>query len=383
MFSIGRLLDVKKENSALLRRIYFIFFVFGMLSTVLGAILPSLGDEYGLSQTVRGSLLSAHQLGNLVAVYAAGVLPYAIGRKLNTVLMGSLAAIGLIVITTSCNPLILIFAFILTGIGRGTMSTITNVVVGENAGNKAAGLNLLHAVFATGAFLSPFMVIAFMGIGWRAEPLFIMAVMIVALVLVATSKLSAERSHRVKGESSIPSTFTFWINTFIMFFYLCCEASMMGWLVTYFRALGYDAAFSTLMQSLLWIMMLVGRLVCALIANKVNKNRLILLLGSCLLLFFVLLISPVPPVLKVIAVLGSGLSMSGIYPTTLSTMDRSYNSSTSATGICIGTASIGAIIMPVIIGHTADAVSVMAGFSTIGVPVAIMVILMMMKALRK
>ena len=218
MFSIGRLLDVKKENSALLRRIYFIFFVFGMLSTVLGAILPSLGDEYGLSQTVRGSLLSAHQLGNLVAVYAAGVLPYAIGRKLNTVLMGSLAAIGLIVITTSCNPLILIFAFILTGIGRGTMSTITNVVVGENAGNKAAGLNLLHAVFATGAFLSPFMVIAFMGIGWRAEPLFIMAVMIVALVLVATSKLSAERSHRVKGESSIPSTFTFWINTFIMFF---------------------------------------------------------------------------------------------------------------------------------------------------------------------
>ena len=357
MFSVGTLLDVKKENVSLLARIYFIFFVFGMMSTVLGAILPSLGEEYGLSQTVRGSLLSAHQLGNLIAVFASGVLPYAIGRKLNTVLLGSFAAVGLVVITLTGNPLILLPAFLITGIGRGTMSTITNVVVGENAGNKAAGLNLLHAVFAIGAFLSPFMVILFMPIGWRTEPLVIMAVMIIALVLIATSKLSSHRSRKEKDGTGFPSTFTFWINTFIMFFYLCCEASMMGWLVTYFGSLGYSAAFSTAMQSLLW-------------------------LGVMLFAFFFLLISPVGTVLKVIAVLGAGLSMSGIYPTTLSTMDRSYNSSTSATGICIGTASIGAIIMPIIIGHAADNAGVAAGFSSIGIPVAIMVMLMVWKAKR-
>ena len=382
MFSVGTLLDVKKENVSLLARIYFIFFVFGMMSTVLGAILPSLGDEYGLSQTVRGSLLSAHQLGNLIAVFASGVLPYAIGRKLNTVLLGSFAAVGLVVITLTGNPLILLPAFLITGIGRGTMSTITNVVVGENAGNKAAGLNLLHAVFAIGAFLSPFMVILFMPTGWRTEPLVIMSIMIIALVLIATSKLSSHRSRKEKDGTGFPSTFTFWINTFIMFFYLCCEASMMGWLVTYFGSLGYSAAFSTAMQSLLWIMMLAGRLSCAVIAGKVSKNRLILLLGIMLFAFFLLLISPVGTILKVIAVLGAGLSMSGIYPTTLSTMDRSYNSSTSATGICIGTASIGAIIMPIIIGHAADNAGVAAGFSSIGIPVAIMVMLMAWKAKR-
>ncbi len=382
MFSIANLLDVRKENISLLARIYFIFFVFGMMSTVLGAILPSLGDEYGLSQTLRGTLLSAHQLGNLIAVFASGVLPYAIGRKLNTVLLGSFAALGLAVITLTGNPLILLPAFLLTGIGRGTMSNITNVVVGENAGNKAAGLNLLHGVFAIGAFLSPFMVIAFMSIGWRTEPLVIMLVMVIALILIATSKLSSHRSRRAKGESAIPSTFTFWINTFIMFFYLCCEASMMGWLVTYFGSLGYSPAFSTAMQSLLWIMMLLGRLSCAIIAGKVNKSRLILFLGSMLLIFFFLLISPVNTALKVIAVLGAGLSMSGIYPTTLSTMDKSYNSSTSATGICIGTASIGAIIMPIIIGHCSDSIGISAGFSSIGVPVMIMVVLMIWKARR-
>ena len=382
MFSIVGLLDAKRENLSLLARIYFIFFVFGMMSTVLGAILPSLGDEYGLSQTMRGSLLSAHQLGNLIAVFASGVLPYAIGRKLNTVLLGSFAAIGLAVITLTGNPLILLPAFLLTGIGRGTMSNITNVVVGENAGNKAAGLNLLHAVFAIGAFLSPFMVIAFMPIGWRVEPLVIMAVMLLALVLIASSKLSAHRSRREKGSSAFPSTFTFWINTFIMFFYLCCEASMMGWLVTYFGYLGYSPAFSTAMQSLLWIMMLIGRISCALIAGRTDRRRLILILGIMLLIFFCLLVSPAGTVLKVVAVLGAGLSMSGIYPTTLSTMDKSYNSSTSATGICIGTASIGAIIMPIIIGHAADSAGVAAGFSSIGIPVFIMVLLMVWKVRR-
>ena len=156
----------------------------------------------------------------------------------------------------------------------------------------------------------------------------------------------------------------------------------MGWLVTYFGSLGYSPAFSTAMQSLLWIMMLLGRLSCAIIAGKVNKSRLILFLGSMLLIFFFLLISPVNTALKVIAVLGAGLSMSGIYPTTLSTMDKSYNSSTSATGICIGTASIGAIIMPIIIGHCSDSIGISAGFSSIGVPVMIMVVLMIWKARR-
>ena len=147
-------LGVRKEDAGLLVRIYFLFFVSGMMSTVLGVILPFLGDEHGLSQTVRGALLSAHQIGNLAALFISGILPYAIGRKQNTVLLGSGIVIGLALITLTGNPLILFCAFALTGIGRGTMSNITNVVVGETMENKGAGLNLLHATFAVGAFIA-------------------------------------------------------------------------------------------------------------------------------------------------------------------------------------------------------------------------------------
>ena len=376
-------LGVRKEDAGLLVRIYFLFFVSGMMSTVLGVILPFLGDEHGLSQTVRGALLSAHQIGNLAALFISGILPYAIGRKQNTVLLGSGIVIGLALITLTGNPLILFCAFALTGIGRGTMSNITNVVVGESMANKGAGLNLLHATFAVGAFIAPFMVIALSSSGWRAEPLVIAALMALALVLVVFSPLSSGRSGKDRRKEEFPCSFTFWVNTFIMFFYLCGEASLMGWLVTYFASLDAGAGFSTAMQSLLWIMILAGRLVCAAISARVDKPRLILILGIMMLASFLLLIAAPSMAPKVIGVIGTGLAMSGIYPTTLSTMDRNYNNSTVATGICIGTATVGAIVMPVIIGSVADAAGVATGFSLIAVPIVVMVVLQVVKAARR
>ena len=170
MFSLGKFLGVPEEKRSLLYRIYFAFFASGAMSTLLGAILPEMGESYGLDYAFRGILLSAHQIGNLVSVIAAGFIPYLIGRKKSTFILGMCIVLGLLLMTVTGNPLLLFIAFALTGIGRGTMSNITNVVVGETASNKAAGLNLLHASFAVGAFISPFVAIAVIPSSWRFAP---------------------------------------------------------------------------------------------------------------------------------------------------------------------------------------------------------------------
>ena len=211
--SLGSFLGVEKGARSLLYRIYVIFFVSGMMTTVLGAVLPALSSEYGLSYSVSGMLLSAHQIGNLVSVFAAGVLPYAIGRRLSTTLLTSGIVLGLLMMTVTGNPLLLFVAFALTGIGRGTLSNITNVVVGESVENKAAGLNFLHASFAVGAFLAPFIVIAAAGLSWRTAPLAIALAMLLAIISVAL-RLNGERSRRERGDDGIPRTLGFWINTF-------------------------------------------------------------------------------------------------------------------------------------------------------------------------
>jgi len=382
--SLSRKLQVSKENTGLLYIMYFAFFCSGMMSTLLGTILPSMKAEYQMSYVLSGMVLSAHQIGNFCAVLIAGFLPYAIGRKKSTLLLCSGIAIGLVLMTVTGNPAVLLVAFVATGIGRGTMSNITNVVVSEVAENKAGGLNILHATFAVGAFISPFIAIlttSTLRLSWKVAALIVASFAVVTLILIATSSLSSEpMPRRSNGGKSFATSFSFWLNTFILFFYLCAEASIIGWLVTYFKEsgiMGTSLAQST--SSLLWIMVMIGRITCASISNKVDKNKLILGLGLSMTIFFLLMISTRN--IKVIfpSLLGVGLCMSGIYPTTLSTMDRRFNSSTVATGTCIATATVGAIVMPMVVGAIAERQGIAGGIGSISVALGMMVVLMIVK----
>ncbi len=377
-------LQIKKENVSLVYRIYFAFLCSGAMSTLLGALLPAMQEEYAMSYALRGYVLSAHQIGNLCAVMIAGFLPYAIGRKQSTLLLGSCIVLGLLLMTLTGNPFLLLVAFALTGVGRGTLSNITNVVVSENAGNKAAGLNVLHASFAIGAFLSPFIAVAASRTQWRAAAWIVAAFMALSLFFISNSKLSSSRMEKKKGEAvPFASSFGFWLNTAIMFFYLCAEGSLIGWLVTYFKDSGImSTSLAQTMQSLLWIMILCGRLTCASVSNKVSKPVLILVMGIFMSIFFVLMISTRNVAVIVASLLGVGFSMSGIYPTTLSTMDPRFNSSTVAVGTCIATATIGAILMPIIVGQVAEAAGIGGGIATISIALLIMVALMALKVIR-
>ena len=292
--SLSSFLNIKDGNKSLVYRIYYIFLCSGAMSTLLGAMLPAMQAEYSMSYALRGYVLSSHQIGNFFAVFLSGFIPYAIGRKKSTLILGSLIVLGLLLMTATGNPFILIVAFAFTGMGRGTLSNITNVVVSENTGNKAAGLNILHASFAIGAFISPFVAVFATAIEWRIAAWIFAFLMLTALIFVGGSTLSNTPMKKVKTSSEIPfqKSFSFWLNTFIMFFYLAGEASLTGWLVTYFNDTGLmSTSLSQSMQSFLWVMILLGRLCCASLSSKMDKSVLILAMGAMMTLCFVLMIS--------------------------------------------------------------------------------------------
>ncbi len=89
-----RNLDTAPENYGLLRTIYFAFFTRGIMTVMIGSLLPYVRDANALTYSQSGMLLSAHQCGNLLAVLVAGFLPYAVGRKKSTLIMDSGTAIG-------------------------------------------------------------------------------------------------------------------------------------------------------------------------------------------------------------------------------------------------------------------------------------------------
>ncbi len=387
MFSVSRFLDVQDNKEGLLYRVYYAFFFSGMMANTLGSILPDIIAERGLSYSFQGTLLSVNQIGNLLAVWLSGFLPYAVGRRKSTILLGSGIVLGFFIMVLTGNPVALLLAFVLMGVGRGTMSNITNVVVGQYAGNKGAGLNLLHASFAVGAFIGPFLVVFFGEARWRIPSVIIALGMASALTLFRFSDLSNTREQKDKGDSSLPKAPSFWINTFILFCYLCGESTFMGWLVTYLMNQGiFPSSLANAMSALLWLMILISRLLSAALSQKIQKEKIILFLGSSMLVFTFLLVNTSSSGLAAISVFGIGLSMGGIYPTVLSTNEKRYTQSTIATGTCIAVATVGAVVMPSVVGFIADNISMNIALKSILAPLCVMVVLMIIKlrmAIRK
>ncbi|MDD3057066.1 MAG: MFS transporter [Sphaerochaeta sp.] len=384
MPSLSKLLKVRSEDVSLMYTIYFAFFTSGMMSTLIGALLPFMKAEYQMSYVLSGAVISAHQIGNFAALLIAGYLPYLIGRKNSTLTLSLGIVIGFTLMTLSGNPLLLLIAFAFTGIGRGTMSNITNVVMSEIAQNKAAGLNLLHASFAVGAFIAPFLAIlstSVFGVYWRISAWVLVLFEIAVLFSLSRSSLSGKpKAKQIDEGRAFMRSGKYWLNTFILFFYLCGEASVIGWLVTYFNDTGrLSPALAQTTSSALWIFILVGRLVCATLSVKMNKNALLVILGALQIVFFLMMISVEHIALIYLSLFGFGLAMSGTYPTTLSTMDRKFNSSTIATGTCIATATVGAITMPIIVGSVAQAVGIAGGLATISLSILCMFALILVK----
>ena len=385
MFSLCDKLDVEKRDRSLVYTTYLTLVCSGGAVTLLGAILPFMQEEYNMSYVLSGAVLSAHQAGNIVSVLLIGILPYFLGRKKSMLFMVAWLFLGLVGMTLTGNPILLMVAFACVGFGRGTITNMSHVVISTKVGKRTAGLNILHSCFALGAFLSPFVVLLSAKLNWRIAPWILALVVFISWCLEAKGTMSNEKVPRDNGPG-VPfyRNYDFWLVTFTLFFYLCAEGSLVGWLVTYFKDAGImSVELAQIMQSVLWIMIFAGRLTCALISDRIFKPYLLITLGVMMTLSFVLMIASENIVLIVIGLMGVGLFMGGIYPTTYSFMGLRYSSSTLATGTCMGVATLGSILMPMIIGTVADRTGITGGITTIAFALVLMMVLMLLLLIRE
>ncbi len=381
MTKIVQGLQKLSKDPQLLAIVFFAFFANGMMSTMIGSILPLMTAEYQLSYTVGGMAISAHQAGNLLACFVSGFLPYAIGRKKSTISLGAGILVGMVLMTLTGNPVMLLVAFAATGVGRGTMSNIANAVVSEITTDKTKSLNVLHATFAVGAFMAPFIAMfittALHG-SWRFAAWIVALFSLISLVMFGRSSLSNMPGSKeaAGGAAGFLRSFRFWNVTAILFFYLCAEATIVGWLVSYFKDSGImGTALAQSTSAILWIMILAGRLLCAYFSGRVRKSSLIICMSIAVTAFYVAMISTRDIRVIFPCLMGLGISMAGIYPTTFSCMDPRYTSSTAAVGTCISLATLGGIVMPMLVGAIAQRSTIEAGMGAISIALAAMLVL--------
>lgn len=157
-----------------------------------------------------------------------------------------------------------------------------------------------------------------------------------------------------------------------LFFYLCAEQGVIGWLVTYFGDTGLlSASLSQLTASVLWVMILAGRLTTAALSTRMKKERLLPVMGIGIVGFFLLLIRSTDPFWIVVAIMGFGFSMAGIYPTTVSFAGNILKKYPISWSFILTSASFGSILMPSIIGRIADEKGIGVGMASVAVAVLI------------
>lgn len=357
---------------------YAVFLVNGMLALSIGSLLPFIRDARGLEYAFCGLIVSLHSVGNLVSSFFAGSLSVMLGRKRSILLFESFFVIAYVLIAAGKSNLCIAAAFFLTGLARGAASNFCNTVINNLAPGKAWVINGLHAMFSVGAFIFPIILLSLTASdasGWMLAVYFMIFAGILVWIMyysIPVKEIKAEKSSSVADRYGFFREPLFYLCITTLFFYLCAEQGVIGWMVTYFKDTGYiKGSLSQITASLLWVMILAGRLTTAYVSTKADKSRMLPVMGAGLVIFFILLILSRNTALIVVGIMGFGFSMAGIYPTTVSFAGKLINRYPMAWSFILTLASFGSIIMPSIIGRIAETYGIAYGMSSIAFAVII------------
>ena len=352
---------------------YGAFAMNGMLALSIGSLLPFIRDAKGLDYAFAGMIVSLHSVGNLISSFVAGALPLKLGRKKSILLLNSFFALSYLVIILFDNSLLIALSFLLTGVARGATSNFGNTSINELAPGKASLLNGLHAMFAIGAFTFPLLLLGLTNVNpnnWIYACWFLLFMGILSWVMYFNVPLENDMPGGGKkgGESGFGffKEPLFYLCTLTLFFYLCAEQGVIGWMITYFKDTGLlPASYSQVTASLQWIMILVGRLLVAWASTKVHKEKLLVVMGFGLVGFFLQLLLGGSTPLILLGIMGFGFSMAGIYPTVVSFAGRIIQKYSLAWSFMLTSASIGSILMPSIIGRIAETSGITSGMRSV------------------
>ena len=364
---------------------YSIFMISAMMSISTGQLLPYIRDAKGLDYAFCGIVVSMHSVGNLISSFMAGVMPKYIGRKRSMLLFNSCIALSYILILWGSSKYIIALAFLLTGIARGASSNYLNSEVNNAMPGSASALNVLHASYAVGALLFPVILMALVNNNpnrWTLACIFMLIMAVISLLLYYLMPVSKEES---KEETKKTTDYgflkekMFYLVLFGLFFYLCFEQAVIGWLVTYFKDTGFlKDPLASLTTTIQWTCVLIGRLTVAYLSNKIDKRKILPVMGIGSFIFFVFLLFARETILIVIAIAGFGLSMAGIYPTIASFSGDLMKKYPMCWSFVITGAGVGSILMPTVIGFIADSFGIYTGMCSIVVVIVIELAIMLM-----
>ncbi|MDO4344359.1 MAG: MFS transporter [Eubacteriales bacterium] len=364
---------------------YITFFLSGICAISSGVIVSILQDKYGFSFGVTGTMLSLMSIGNMAASFISGFLPRKIGTRSTVLLLGSGYFLGYLLMSFTGIIGLLTAAFLVVGIAKGCALNNCTVLVGNNSADRTKGMNIMHACYACGALLCPFLIAFLLRFNTKLPMIGIASAGLVMWLIFFLAKLpgkSAKATGAAQKESmDFLKSKTFWILTALLFCQNAAETSVTGWLVTYYKNQEIlSGALSTYTVTIMWGATLIARLLIAFVFPIKNTFKSLAVMGLGCTILYAAMIPADQPLLAIAMLFAFAFSMAGVNPVAVAGVGKIM--STASMGVMLPLAGIGAIVMPWIIGAAADHIGLRAGMMCNLIPCAGILILslLMMRA---
>jgi MFS transporter, FHS family, glucose/mannose:H+ symporter len=333
------------------------YVVAGIVTTLMGPILPMLIGRWSLSDQRAGLFFTAQFCGSMVGVSTLSAL---IGRGYRYVFVCGFSLIALGVAGLSLRSYFAsLAAAALFGCGLGQALSATNLWVAEVAkGRRVAALSVLNLAWGVGAVASAPVVM----LAQRREAIpFLLytiasASALTALILAAMNLEpgATEGGHQqftpTRGENiSMRSS----VNLAALFFlYVGSENSIAGWVASLTKRMHPDSAdLWALAPLFFWGGILTGRALLPLVLYRWRERRL-LASGLVLATAAISLLSRAKTFASIaICVSAAGLGFAGIYPILVAWLVKAYGQRSRQIGaIMFALAGMGGATMPWIVG---------------------------------
>ncbi len=264
------------------------FFLFGILSSALGAFLPAWGYHLEPDLRIAGNYFLCLNAGLLLALRAAiWLLPRGIVFCL--VLASSLACgafILLALMPAPPSPILLSLGLLLLGLGAGLLNaSIFHAISPLYEHDRAATTTLAGTLYGLGCVLTALLVAGTYYAYSLQKILFLFAAIPgLFIAIFAYAKFPREMALRavplrdVLRDFRNPGAILF---ALILFFQFGSEWSIAGWLPIFLiRRLGISPETSLFLLALYWTALMVGRVTAKALLKGINHGKL--LLGSTL-----------------------------------------------------------------------------------------------------
>ena len=356
---------------------------FGIVLTILGAVLPSVIERFSIDKAEAGSLFLQMTFAILAASLVFGPLVDRYGYK--GMLLGAIALIaaGLEGIAFAGSIGVLRVAIVFIGFGGGIVNGGTNALVADISSEaKGANLNLLGVFFGIGAVGVPF-VLATLGQDFAHSTLIaaVGAFVAIPFLLIAVTAFPAAKQPQgfpIAAAGRLARDPLILLMGFMLFLESGMEIMVGGWTSTFVKEeLAVPERRALVILSLYWLGMMLARLALGTVLRKVAPARAML---SCITVGVVgalILLNTSDAHVAAVSVFMLGVGFAATFPIVLGFVGERYaDLSGTAFSFAIAMALCGGMLMPWLAGVVGAVYGMRASFAIVPAALVLLAILL-------